>query len=125
MSVVLPNVQFDTLRSISNANGTFAATPYAEKYTGHITRIKDSQVVVKPNMQGALKAIYEIYVDTDVDIRMGDIVVNIVRLWTNIPWIDMSDQEVWRVLDANNSSPGFLEYRDVVVGRFIGSGPYV
>jgi hypothetical protein len=124
--IVLPNVQFDLLRSVySPSYGTGAATPYAENIVGHLTRIKDSQLVVAPSLNGALKAIYEVYVDTSVDIRKGDILINIMRLGTEIPFIDIQDQETWRVMDANNSSPGFLEYRDVVVGRFVGSGPYV
>lgn len=123
--IVIPNIQFDILRSIYNVNGTNAATPFLENIVGHLTRIKDAQITVKPNMQGALQAIYEIYTDTSVDIRKGDIVVNMYRIGTQILWFETTAQEVWRVIDANDSSPGFLEYRDCVIGRFVGSGPYV
>lgn len=85
--------------------------------------MKDSPMTPMPN--SALKAIYEVYVEPSTDIREGDIIKNIIRLDNNREWFPILGQETWRVLDANNSSPGFLEYRDVKIGRFVGAGPYV
>lgn len=122
MGVLLWNVFVDILRAEIMPNGaTDPAQPYLKKQKGHITRYKDSPFAVLST--SALKAEYEIYFDTDMDIQRGDIITNILRIATGRLWLPGSDTEQWRVIDVTNSSPGFLEYRDVVLGRYVYGGP--
>jgi hypothetical protein len=120
--ILLWNVFVDVLRSSNNANGaTDSPQPYLKRVKGHITRYKDSPFATLST--SAIEAKYELYVDPDIDIQRGDVVMNIIRIATGKPWLPGSDTEQWRVIDATNSSPGFLEYRDTVLGRYVYGGP--
>jgi hypothetical protein len=122
MAVLLWNVFVDIFRSENMANGaTDPAQPHLRRQKGHITRYKDSPFSVLST--SALRAEYELYFDPDVDIQRGDVVTNIIRIATGRLWLPGSDTEQWRVIDVSNSSPGFLEYRDTVLGRYIYGGP--
>lgn len=120
--IALYNVYVDVLRSIYTvAGGSDVPQPYLSRVPGHLTRIKDSQLMVLP--ASALKAVYEIYTETGFDIREGDIITNIVRLDNGLKWFPSVDQETWRVVLATVSSPGFMEYRDITIERIVAGGP--
>ena len=120
--VLLTNVYIDVLRSTyTTSSGTDVPKPYLTHQEGHLTRIKDSMFV--PMQASALFATYEVYVEPNVDIKKGDVITNIVRKDTGKKWFNQSDMETWRVLESNVSSPGFGEYRDVTLGRYVGGGP--
>lgn len=120
--ILLPNVFFDVLRSsYSTVSGTDVVEPYLKHIEGHITRIKDSPKV--PSNAATLRAEYELYTDTIYDIERGDQIINIIRINTNKFWFVEGDNEFWTVMDSVNSSPGFLEYKDIIIGQYVAGGP--
>lgn len=120
--VNLPNMYVDVWRSQHEITGlTDVATPYLFALEGHLTRIHDS-VLMRLSTSG-LKGTYEFYCDIEVDIRIGDIFKNFVRHDTGDAWYEVTDTESWRVVDVTNSSPGFLEYKDIVLDRIVAGGP--
>lgn len=120
--ITLPNMYVDIWRSDHASNGaTLPAQPYLNHVEGHLTRIRDSQLM-RLSASG-LKGTYEFYTDISLDIRMGDIFKNFVVKANGRTWYEVTDTEMWRVTDVQNSSPGFLEYKDIVLDRIIAGGP--
>jgi hypothetical protein len=122
--IVLPNVYIDIYRSSYSSNsGTDTPTPYLTEIEAHLTRIQGA--VLKPSPTGGmLYAQYQLVVDVTVDIQRADLVKNIRRKTDRTLWFAANDFQEWRVIDANNSSIGFLEYRDVELTRFVAGGGY-
>ncbi|GAC1589089.1 MAG: hypothetical protein NVS4B1_33430 [Ktedonobacteraceae bacterium] len=120
--IILANIYFDVLRSLfTAATGTDVAKPYLSHIEGRIGRIKESDLLLLG--ASAIYADYDLYAESSVDIRKGDVITNIFRKDTGLKWFNQTDMETWRVLQSTVSSPGFLEYRDITLGRFIGGGP--
>lgn len=120
--MTLPNIYVDIWRSEHTTRGaTLPATPYLTHVEGHLTRIRDSQLM-RLSAAG-LKGTYELYTDVDIDIRIGDVVKNFIRKSSGAVWYEVSDTETWIVTDVQNSSPGALEYKDIVIDRVIAGGP--
>jgi hypothetical protein len=120
--IILANVYFDVLRSsYTSTGGTSEPLPYLQRIEGHLTRIKDSMLM--PMSTSAFKATYELYADPEIDIQLGDVVANIIRKDSEQPFFFGQSDEMYRVTDAVNSAPGFVEYRDVTIERIVGGGP--
>jgi hypothetical protein len=120
--ILLPNVYFDTLRSsYSTSSGTDTVEPYLRRVVGHMSRVNDSPKI--PGPASNIRAIYDLHTDVDVDIQRGDVLINICRIATGQAWVIQGDYEEWIILDYVNSSPGFLEYKDITVGWFLAGGP--
>ncbi len=120
--ILLPNVYIDILRSAyTSAGGTDSPRPHLQRVEAHLTRIKDA--VLTPLSTSAFESRYEIYTDVSVDIQKGDVIANIIRKDNNKPFFGPNQNEMYRVTDAVNSSPGQLEYRDCSLGRYVGGGP--
>lgn len=122
--IVLANVYVDIYRSsYSTSSGTDTAQPYLVKVEGHISRIQGA--ILKPvQAGGVLYSQYALGLDTSVDVQKGDIIKNIRRKDSGKLWFDNTDYQEWRVTDANNSSIGFLEYRDVELTRIVAGGGF-
>lgn len=122
--ILLPNVLIDVYRSSYSSNsGTDTPMPYLTEVDAHLARIQGA--VLKPSVNGGmLYAQYQLTVDIFVDIQRADLVKNIRRRTDATLWFNANDFQEWRVIDANNSSIGFLEYRDVELTRFVAGGGY-
>ena len=123
MPILLPNIYFDVWRSTySPTTGTSVPEPYLHAIIGHLTRKHDAELVIMAN--SALQAQYEIYTEPSVDVRIGDVIQNIVRRDNGLAWFTQTDSETWRVTKcAVALSSGFLEYRDITIEREVGGGP--
>lgn len=120
--VTLPNMYVDFWRSEHLPNGvTLPPEPYLTHVEGHLTRIRDSELMRLS--QSGLKGTYEFYTDITVDIRIGDTVKNFYRKDNGELWYEVTGTETWYVTDVQNSSPGALEYKDVVLERVVAGGP--
>lgn len=120
--VLLENVYIDVWRVVYTAGGgTSAPQPYMTNIPGHLTRVHDSMLVTQQS--STLSADYEVYVDPMYDIRRGDVITNIIRKDTRLPYFNQTDAETWYVLQSTLSEPGFGEYRDVNIGRYVAGGP--
>lgn len=123
MPILLPNIYFDTWRSTYTASrGTSVPLPNLSSIEGHLTRKHDAELVIMSN--SALQAQYEIYTVPSLDIRIGDVIKNIILKSTGRQWFIQTDSETWRVTKCTIAvAGGFLEYRDITIEREVGGGP--
>lgn len=123
MPILLPNVSFDVYRSRYTVNaGTSAAQPYLAGQEGHMQNIPSRHM--RMSQIASVNISYELRVEADLDIRIEDIIQNVVDLITGQAWVDMIDgTQTWRVIDAYNTTTGALGYRSLMLGRFIAGGP--
>jgi hypothetical protein len=122
--IVLPNVLIDVYRSSYSVNGgTDTPQPHLTNVVAHLSRIQGAVLKPSPN-GGMLYAQYQLNVDITIDIQRADLVKNIRRLDNKKLWFAPNDFQEWRVIDANNASIGFLEYRDVELTRFVSGGGF-
>lgn len=120
--ILLANVYVDLYRSSYTAGGaTDAPRPYMEHVEAHLTRIKDSPLMAMSS--SVLTAQYELYFENGTDVQRGDQVANIIRKDNGRQFFPGRSDEIYMVTDATDSTPGFVEYRDVTVKRIVGGGP--
>ncbi len=122
MPVFLKNVVFNTQRSsFSPSTGvTSLPLPYLTDQVGNMRQITNADYIVLP--EGALKSVFCVSVDFDVDVLMMDLLVSIRKNDKITPWPAIPQNEVWRVLFIQHTPPLLLEHKQCFIGRFTGGG---
>lgn len=126
--VLLPNVLVSTARSGYSQNfGTSGATqPKLVKQPGHI---QSTRGIMHMLPASALNSEYILRVDSGLDVHKGDVITAITLLDGKTTWPGLGlantpiANEVWRVAEANEDSPGILPNRLVYLERLVGGGP--
>lgn len=125
MVLIRTNVLVNTARARHNStHGTGAPIPYLEQVPGFIYVITINDYHSLP--QAALQSEYRLKVDKGTDINTGDIITDIFYPNGVTPWLGYNfttEQEYLAVSLALDTSPGFLECREIYIQRNTIGGP--
>lgn len=122
--VVLKNVVISTSRPTFSANaGTSQPSPYLSQIDAHAGPVPSSDFHVLPD--AALTSEYLIKVDTDMDIKTGDVItqVSLNNPPVYTPWDGLGSNETLWVTFDRTSAAGPLAHKRLYCKRITAGGP--